>query len=669
MIAATADLHDVSFLRAAFLAFTPSQRTRTLVWSIDNMVNDQGRPYDHHAFPHLGAPGGPMDSFDDPLVRTISMQYATRLGKTFFAQCCLLKTAFTDPCPMMSASSVEKLCKEVIGRLYKTLEQRPKLESKLLKGETKRKQDTLELLDCVIYGAWSRSTSTLADKNIKVGHAGEFDKWEYFETSNEAHPHKLFEDRFKDYMSVRKIIFEGTPTIDGESPIESKRRAGWNCYYYVPCPHCQHYQYLSMGGADSEFGLKYDAGPDGKNGATAARSAYYQCIGCQGKIEDYSRAWMMQRGVWVPEGCDIVHEEALRVAETALADPEDYAWKGWSAADWTAGEPVRGGEDASYKLSSLYALSLGWGDIAREFVNSKAKPHLLQNFVNQWLGETWQVRRRAKDPSEVASMLRGDRMLGEIGEEIAILTLGVDVQEGHFVWVLCGWDIRENCYVIEYGEALTWKDLLGGVIAQRYDTLDGDPMELCMVGIDSGFATDEIYKMCSSVKGGRVRPTKGFDTLQKPFLPSNLESSHDQRRQNLARANKMSLWKFNKGYYQEWLQARLDGTNTGESLKLCIEAADDEDFIAQLTNNAPVQKGAKTIWEKIYEADADDYRDALVIARVCKDMFTTFKPGRIETRWRAREQARNAMRKPVVSESKPKPKMHDRPGGWLGGMK
>ena len=44
----------------AFRAFRPSPRVRTIRWSIDNVVNDQGRPYDHAAYPHLGAPGGPL---------------------------------------------------------------------------------------------------------------------------------------------------------------------------------------------------------------------------------------------------------------------------------------------------------------------------------------------------------------------------------------------------------------------------------------------------------------------------------------------------------------------------------------------------------------------------------------------------------------------------------
>ena len=97
-------LGDTSDFAQCFMRVPrPFPQTRMLNWSITHIVNDQGRPYDHYAYPHLAAPGGPMDAFDDPHIRTISEQFATRLGKTFFGLCGLLYYADRDPSPMLLA--------------------------------------------------------------------------------------------------------------------------------------------------------------------------------------------------------------------------------------------------------------------------------------------------------------------------------------------------------------------------------------------------------------------------------------------------------------------------------------------------------------------------------------------------------------------------------------
>lgn len=88
---------------------------------------DDGRPYSHSAYPHLGAPGGPCDSFDQPSVRRIWLQFASRLGKTFFGQCAALKKADSDPGPMIFASSIQRTAMEVIGRTYGMMEMSPRI--------------------------------------------------------------------------------------------------------------------------------------------------------------------------------------------------------------------------------------------------------------------------------------------------------------------------------------------------------------------------------------------------------------------------------------------------------------------------------------------------------------------------------------------------------------
>src|SRR3982751_434035 len=102
----------------AIANFRPRPRSRMIHWSLANVQthDENPKPYDHAAYPHIGAPGGPADAFDCPQYSTIWLQWASRLGKTFFGACASLKTADSDPCPMMFASVDRKLAVEVTGR-------------------------------------------------------------------------------------------------------------------------------------------------------------------------------------------------------------------------------------------------------------------------------------------------------------------------------------------------------------------------------------------------------------------------------------------------------------------------------------------------------------------------------------------------------------------------
>jgi len=656
--------------------FTPRQIPKGLIWATESIVNEFGRPYDHLAYPHLGAPGGPWDSWDNSAVRTISMQFGTRLGKTFFGLCCALFTAANNPAPMMHANATEDLCINVMGRGYDIIERRQALRDLMeSRHKTDWKQTEYRFKACKTHGAWARSVSTLADKDVLFGHAAEIDKWEHASTSKEAEPLDLFTDRFKNYQSIRKIIFESTPTIRGKSRIEEKLLAGSECRLWVPCHHCRKHQLLEVGNESTPWGLKFDRAPNGRSDpAIAFSTARYVCRHCQAELFDHDRAWMVRRGVWAPRGCEINSEPAIEAAESRMRPStlkDEAKWLGWSASTWISGTPARDGPDQSYQLSSLYALSLSWGDIASAFVKVHDKPQQLRNFVNQWKAETWELKRRAHSAEELAERLCGTHRRGIIPDSCGVITIGIDVQEDHFVWVVVGWSEGDRGYVIDYGQIVTWEELRRDILSHRFpgDTMAALP--IAMGGMDSGHRTDEVFGYCQEI-GDALRPTKGFDSLEKPIVPSSLEFSRSETRRLTALAAKMFLWKFNKGHWQEELQRRLDYLKAGQagSLSLPIEAAEDFDFLEQIANNAPVAKpNGRIIWEKIHESSPDDYRDALVIARVTKEMWTRGNESRVALAFAARERGAVAKK---VAQAPPTPSPNrflDRPGGWIEGLK
>lgn len=605
--------------RACYRAFRPSPEIRTLLWAIEHISNQEGRPYDHAAYPHLGAPGGPMDAFDDPRIRTISLQWATRLGKTFFGQVCLTKTGDTDPAPMMFASSVEGLAKEGVSRLYASVRKDAHLNSLLSKPDRQQRQDLVEFRGCKIYVAWSRSVSTLADKNIKVGHGGEWDKWEHQSTSKEAHPHKLFDDRFKDYQAVRKVIYEGTPTVKGRSPIERKRLSGSNCGYFVPCPHCKKYQRLIFG-SDTEHGIKWDKDSSGKHDAEIAyRSARYICEHCGQSAWDHHRAWMMRRGVWVPEGCQVNHKQALKITERLIEDPAKNEWSGWATAKWVKGTPNRDGQDYSAQLSSLYALSLGWGDIAQEFVKSKSVPQWMRNFVNQWLGETWEIHERKTTWEQL-----GQRIIVPVPHKVvptgfSLITMGVDKQQEHYVVCVDAWKSMRTSHTLHYGVYSTLEKIESDLLGEEFARQGGGVLPIKCTLIDGRYRPHDVYKFCLQMlkKKRAVFPAFGS--------PNSL--GVECRKATLGKETSMPGFPCvhvdvtaTNDYIEQQVHTLHPG-DPGSTSLYSGSASDHQDFLEQMLNEAIVpkidsQNYTKEVWERIDESMPNDYRDAKRLAYV-----------------------------------------------------
>jgi phage terminase large subunit GpA-like protein len=659
-------IDDTSDFVSCFHAFRPQPQTRLLHWALTHIVNDQGRPYDHYAYPHLAAPGGPADAADDPHVRTISEQFATRLGKTFFGLCYLLYCADRDPSPMLLASESQDALKRVMGRLYQMIYQRSALESKLLTLIRKdHKQDHVRFRECSVRGAWARSPGSLADMNIKVGLANEVDKegWTGKSTTLEGAPLKLFDDRFKDYQSVRKVVYECTPTVAGVSRIERLRIAGTNCHYYVPCPHCGAYQVLRMSARDQhgKFDplqngrVEWDKTVAGKSDRDLARqTARYICMnGC--RIENEGRAWMMRHGVWVPEGCGVDSEKAMEVSGWWCAEALDTStsecttpWAGWEAAEWVTGTPARDGPDTSYQLSSLYALSLSWGDVAAEFVACKDRPQYLRNFVNQWEGETWHLLERKQSWESLGIKIIDDTSERFIVPKWAsLLTVATDRQQDRFVWLVDAWGPGRTSMTIGYGESEDLEDIVQGVCSRWYQHADGGKtLQPALTLVDSGFRPEGVYETCRKAlaAGLIVLPCKG----------SNKSLESDYRQVTLGRDTSspgMVLVHVDTIRTQAWIDKVLHVAQPHDPGFGWLHAGtleEHQDFLEQLLNDAAstvldTAKNEREVWERINVDIPNDFRDCRRYSYVAMLLATRGQP------IKPRQQDEQAGRPAVIS--------------------
>lgn len=640
--------------------FRPKPRIRSIEWFVWQVRTHENRPYDHRAFPHIGAPGGPCCAVDDPAVKDIVLQWATRLGKTFFGQACTMFYADVTPGPQMFAGPDEKLAKEVASRTARMLSHCPRLAEQLPPPH-RRKDDRIDLAHCRMHVAWSRSVSTLADKPVQFGHAGEVDKWVQESTSLEADPLKLFDDRFKEFSRFKRLK-ESTPTVRNRSRIETARKRSSNCQYYTPCPHCGHYQTLRMGNRGEPGRLEWDAAEDGRQDTELARAtARYVCEGCEGQIHDRHRARMLRHGVWVPEGCGVDSKQAAKAAKrwqerlsaadwygdllSEAGDDGASLWRGWQHAGWVTGTPVRDGRAAGYQLSSLYATSLSWGDIAAEFVASKDSPQLLRNFKNQWLGETWEATRRRHTWEDLGKRLSADYDRGVVPSAVWFLTAGVDVQEDRAYWTVRAWGERKTSWLIDWGIARKTvnshgqfgpnsdlKQLVSALIERSWpvdgQTSEGfDKLWAAIVGIDTGHRIHEVHQFMREVNNPRLRAVAGDAAVRGGFYRRSLleRNSHTGK----AYEGGLTQWQLNVDAFKEDIRALWDvapGQDGAWYLPRQV-LTEGVDYLRQVCNEAPEEETTargftRRRWKMLEDAVGNHYWDTEVYARAVAEMIT-----------------------------------------------
>ena len=320
---------------------------------------------------------------------------------------------------------------------------------------------------------------------------------------------------------------------------------------------------------------------------------------------------MMRNGVWVPDGCEVDPDGAKEAVEEWKSDKSEILWKGWQEAHWIKGEPLRPGNVYGSQLSSLYALSLSWDEIAHQFLQCKPRQGDLQNFVNQWLGETWQAARRQATWEEVAERFKSDTGHMTVPNGYMLLTCGVDRQEWGYVYVIDAWGPGRNSHTVDYGDVNSL-DELRPILDHEFECEDNRPpmkIDLCL--IDSGYRPKGMVDFFREYqRGGRVLPCKGSSSkLPTPYRISR------QGKQSALPGLRLVL--VDTQETQDWFDAQIYSLKEDDEGRHTVYASPAEmhqDFIEQLLNDAPVStldtsNNVKENWMRIDKRIPNDYRD------------------------------------------------------------
>jgi phage terminase large subunit GpA-like protein len=655
-------------LAPALAIFEPREAVRSLDWARDHASTEAGHPYDHFAYPHLGAPGGPLAALDCRQYLEIWLQWGTRLGKSFVGQVGAMKTADVEPCPMLYVGPTEDLAYQVVDRTVRMIEHCDRLKHQL---PERRDSRLIELAFCRMFVGWPRSPATLADKDIGFGHGGEIDKWVQQKTSTEAHPLELFFERFKNRVAY-KVLLEGSPGLKGSSPIEAGRLSGTNAHLHVPCQRCGRFQILTK----SQIIFEQLGGrPDAE---LAAKTARYVCPHCHGENHDEDRGPMMRSGVWVPEGCGCDDDKARAAVERNNASG-GALWRGFSEdADWLIGKPVRDGEAYSSQLSSLYALSVTWGTLAKQMVRADLSPEKKRNWVNGWLAETYERGRRVQSWETLGEKLMAphDVGRGELPAGFRLLTAGVDKQESKYVVDVDAWAAGRTSHTVDYFEADDEEELLRlldeeyRVAADGTSRTDGQRLKISLSLLDSGFRPKDVHGLIDRAKkrGIRIVPCRGSTRSIGPGV------MYEKRRLGKKTARPGAPYVLvDTGNTQDWIDRQLCDTKAGVRGGTSLfraELGEHQDYLEQLLNEAPVDEA----WQIVDENVPVDYRDAKRYAAVAMLLVTRGKEIKAasghESGVRSWQESAAEAAGPEAPKKRPR-KSPDRtsplrrPGGWL----
>ena len=512
-----------------------------------------------------------MDFFNDPNTEKIVFCSATQVGKT---QTILNQLGYLidyDPDPAMIVYPTEDTGKSIFrDYLDPMIRACPSLNDKIPDSS-----DDYTISRMVFKGgaeiflAWANSPASLASKPIRYLFLDEVDKYPT-NVGKEANPIELAMERTSTFWN-RKIVIVSTPTVETAPIWQELKHADVVFYFYVPCPHCGHYQKLIF------EQVKWE----NKEGtyAEAERTAYYECEKCKKAIKDHHKPSMLLKGKWKAE------------------------------------KKVKYYKSVAFHLSGLYSPWRTFGQFARKFLETKKYPERLQNFVNSWLAEPWRDDTAKLKQEEVIEALKAYAIhkRGIVPSEAVALTAGVDVQEDRFYFVIRAWASDYTSWLVLEGEVPTWEMLKKILFMNRYPTTDGSQMAVELACIDSGYRTQEVYRFVEE-NYPRAVAVKGASSDMKG-RPYSLPSQELRRQLGIS-----APYLVNTLFFKDFIYMRR-GIPPGEPGAWYIYEGVSKEYLQHITSEVRKIRKGRVRWEKRTEHTPNHLWDAEVYAAVAAEIL------------------------------------------------
>ena len=446
-------------LQSAMENFQPPPRIKVSEWA-----------QQHYELPETSAePGrwnpsrapyqsGIMDALNEEGIQKVSIMCCAQVGKTIILLAIICYLIDLDPCSMLmtfpSVDAAEIFSKEKLASAIANV----KPVSKKVVSKSRNASSTI--LMKMFAGGFLRITganspTALASMSIRAYFGDEIDKYPV-SAGDEGDPVKLAIERTSTFWNWI-VMLVSTPSIKEHSAIATAFESSDKRRFFMPCPHCGHWQHLIW--------ERIEYADKGTDRANPLSGVYYICKKCDRPIEEKYKAQMVKSGEW---------------RATAVADDPRHA---------------------GFHLNRICSPWVSWTDLALDYEASRLDPQLLQVFVNSTLGLPfekvtgekldWEYLRDRSACESYSS--------GSVPEGVRILTAGVDVQQDRLEVAIWGWGRGEEAWLISYEKIIgnpvhheVWEQLVH-ITSAEYQSERSDSLKIRATCIDSGYNTQEVY--------------------------------------------------------------------------------------------------------------------------------------------------------------------------------
>lgn len=420
----------------------------------------------------------------DHPARRVTARWAAQLGKSTAIENWFGFVVDQAPGSMMIVlPTLEEATKFNRIKLQPTIEASPRIAHKVLPVNSRDEQGSTTSFKrfaggfCQIVNAGSsKGLQMVSIKNLAMDEVTGYPR----DVDGRGSPRDQARARQKMYGDLAKEWQGSTPGIAGECAISHDFDEGDRRYFYVPCPHCTVYQPLAFAQM---------RGPDGD------QPAHFRCAVCNGVIRDGHKPEMMAAGVWV----------ATWVAEGGEPVPETIARQ--DLARWTC-PPCEGrcrDRQPSYHLWAAYAPKERWSDIWSRWLDAEGDTTKLRTFFQQDLAEPYDPGGVAVEWEKILEAARRHTYpRGTVPSWAGIIVSAADVQGYGIKWAAIAIGPRGQRALIDrevFEGAPDQSDepwiALADALGRTYRTAGGGEKGIDLSGVDSGFATDRVYRFCA----------------------------------------------------------------------------------------------------------------------------------------------------------------------------
>lgn len=440
-------------------------------------------PFRTERVPYLREPQDCLHP-DHP-ARRVSARWAAQLGKSTAIENWFGYIVDQSPGSMMIVlPTLEEATKFNRVKLQPTIEASPRIAHKVKPVNSRDEQGSTTAFKrfaggfCQIVNAGSsKGLQMVSIKYLAMDEVTGYPR----DVDGRGSPRDQARARQKMYGDLAKEWQGSTPGIEGECVVTADFESGDQRYFYVPCPHCGMFQYLSF---DQMRGSE-DGGP-----------AHMACRSCDGKIVDGHKHDMLAGGVWIArrvhEGAEPV-PDIIRPADldTWRCDPCEGRCRDWQP---------------SYHLWAAYAPRERFADIWSRWQEAEGDTTKLRVFSQQDLAEPYDPGGVAVDWEKIVDAVRAHQLPSRrIPPWAGLVVSASDVQSYGIKWTV--WAIGpgdQYCLVdreIFEGSPEQSDDpwiALADALGRTYPTAGSAEKGIDLSGVDSGYATGRVYMFCAS---------------------------------------------------------------------------------------------------------------------------------------------------------------------------